>query len=257
MESATMVETPSLTVEGVTVTYGTFPVLDDVTFEAERGTLMGVVGPNGAGKSTLFNAIAGLLPVDDGRISVRGKSDNGRAALAYVPQREKVNWRFPVTVHDVVMLGRHGYTRWLRWPGSRDREFVRECLERVGMWVHRSDLMTELSGGQRQRVFVARALAQEADVLLLDEAFSGVDVGAQEGLVEVLRALCGEGKIVLMATHDLTNMAQRFDRVLCLNHHVCAYGPPSAAFTPEVLEELYGAHGVDFAGNLEDHGHGH
>ncbi len=256
MDSATMVETPSLAVEGVTVKYGTFPALDDVTFQAERGTLMGVVGPNGAGKSTLFNAIAGLLHVDAGRITVRGRSDDRRAALAYVPQREKVNWRFPVTVHDVVMLGRHGRSRWLRWPGRRDREFVKECLERVGMWVHRSDLMTELSGGQRQRVFVARALAQEAEVLLLDEAFSGVDIGAQEGLVEVLRALRGEGKIVLMATHDLTNMSERFDRVLCLNHHVCAYGAPSEAFTPDVLEELYGAHGVNFAGNVMEH-HGH
>ncbi len=233
---------PALEVEGLTVEMGGFHVLDGVSFTASSGTLLGVVGPNGAGKSTLFNAIAGILPVLGGRIDVRGSG-----GLAYVPQREKVNWRFPLTVSDVVMLGRGRHIGWLRLPGQRDRELVRLSLDRVGMWEHRSALMTGLSGGQRQRVFVARALAQEADVLLLDEAFSGVDFGSQEGLVGVLRSLRDEGKIVLMATHDLTNLAQRFDEVLCLNHHVCAFGPPEVAFTPSVLEELYGAHGVEFA----------
>jgi ABC-type Mn2+/Zn2+ transport system ATPase subunit len=240
---------PSLTAEMVSVELGGFRVLEDVSFSAGAGTLMGVVGPNGAGKTTLFNVISGVLPAHTGRIVAEGRSGrNGRASLAYVPQREDVNWRFPLAVSEVVMLGRSVKIGWLRRPSAADRDFVEHCLRRVGMWDQRSDPVAELSGGQRQRVFVARALAQEADILLLDEAFSGVDVGSQEGLVEVLRSLRDEGRIILIATHDLTNLARRFDVVLCLNHHVCAYGPPDTAFTPAVLEELYGAHGVEFVG---------
>ena len=234
-----------MSLQGVTVDLGGYRALSDVTFDVEAGTLMGVVGPNGAGKSTLFNAIAGLLPVRQGRVTLDGVGvRNG--ALAYVPQRESVNWRFPVSVLDVVMMGRCCKLGWFRRPGKRDRELVKACLGRVGLWDYHSSPMTELSGGQKQRVFVARALAQEASVLLLDEAFSGVDVAAQEGLIEVLRTLRDEGRIVLLATHDLTNLSSRFDQVLCLNRHVCACGPPGQVFTSEVLQELYGSHGVDF-----------
>ncbi len=236
----------SMSLEDVTVELGGQKALNNVSFNVKAGTLMGVVGPNGAGKSTLFNAIAGLLPVRQGKVTLN-RVDQRRGALAYVPQRESVNWRFPVTVQDVVMMGRCCKLGWFRRPGRRDREFVRACLGRVGLWDHHSALMTELSGGQKQRVFVARALAQEASVLLLDEAFSGVDAGAQEDLIEVLRTLRDEGRIVLLATHDLTNLASRFDQVLCLNRHVCACGPPGRVFTSEVLEELYGSHGVQFA----------
>ncbi len=232
-----------MSLQDVTVELGGHTALNNVTFEVDAGTLMGVVGPNGAGKSTLFNAIAGLLPVRQGKVTLHSV-DQGRGALAYVPQRESVNWRFPVTVMDVVMMGRCCRLGWFRRPGKRDRELVNACLGRVGLWDHRSALMTELSGGQRQRVFVARALAQEASVLLLDEAFSGVDAGAQEGLVEVLQTLRDEGRIVLLATHDLTNLAGRFDQVLCLNRNVCACGPPDQVFTSEVMEQLYGAHGL-------------
>ena len=233
----------SMSLQDVTVEFDGHMVLSSVTFDVDAGTLMGVVGPNGAGKSTLFNAIAGLLPVRQGKVTLN-RVDRGIGALAYVPQRDSVNWRFPVTALDVVMMGRCCRLGWFRRPGKRDRELVRACLGRVGLWDHRSALMTELSGGQRQRVFVARALAQEASVLLLDEAFSGVDVGAQEGLVEVLQTLRDEGRIVLLATHDLTNLAGRFDQVLCLNRHVCACGPPDQVFTSKVMEQLYGAHGV-------------
>ena len=232
-----------MSIQGVTVELGGYMALSNVTFEVDAGTLMGVVGPNGAGKSTLFNAIAGLLPVRHGKVTLH-RIDQGSGALAYVPQRESVNWRFPVTVMDVVMMGRCCRLGWFRRPGKRDRELVNACLGRVGLWSHRSALMTEISGGQRQRVFVARALAQEASVLLLDEAFTGVDAGAQEDLVEVLRALRDEGRIVLLATHDLTNLAGRFDQVLCLNRNVCACGPPDQVFTTEVMEQLYGAHGL-------------
>ena len=239
---------PALLVENVTVELGGERVLDSVSFAAGPGNLVGVVGPNGAGKTTLFNAIVGLLPIQEGRILIHSTyPPRTRGVLAYVPQREKVNWRFPLTAWDVVMLGRSRRIGWLRRPSHLDRKSVRLCLERVGMWEQRSALITELSGGQRQRVFVARALAQEADIFLLDEAFSGVDFASQEGLVGVLSGLRDEGKTILIATHDLTNLTRRFDELLCLNRHVCAWGPPEKTFTPAVLEELYGAHGVVFS----------
>ena len=226
----------------------------NVTFEVGPGTLLGVLGPNGAGKSTLFDAIAGTLPTTQGSVTLRGSATRN-GALAYVPQRDSINWVFPATVLDVVSMGRSGEIGWFRQPGRRDRDMVRVSLERVDLWEHRSDMVTELSGGQRQRVFIARALAQEASVILLDEAFSGVDVGAQEGIIQVLQSLRDEGRIVLLATHDLTNLAQRFDQILCINHHVCAHGPPDEAFTPEVLEELYGSHGIEFTPEHFRHNH--
>ena len=237
---------PGISVEGLSVERGGHKALIDISFDIGPGVLVGVLGPNGAGKSTLFDAIAGILPATQGTVTRRGAAAQ-EGALAYVPQRDSINWVFPATVHDVVMMGRENHIGMLRRPAKRDRESVRVCLERVDMWEQRASLVTELSGGQRQRVFIARALAQEAIVILLDEAFSGVDVGAQEGIVEVLQSLRDEGRSVLLATHDLTNLAQRFDQVLCINHHVCAYGPPDEAFTPEVLEELYGSHGIEFA----------
>ena len=245
---------PGIAVERVSVDRGGHQALVDVSFDVGPGVLLGVLGPNGAGKSTLFDTIAGILPATEGTVDLRGSAAQ-EGGLAYVPQRDSINWIFPATVHDVVMMGRENSIGWLRRPGRADREAVRECLERVDLWEHRSDMVTELSGGQRQRVFIARALAQDASVVLLDEAFSGVDVGAQEGIVEVLQSLCEEGRIVLLATHDLTNLAQRFDRVLCINHHVCAYGPPQDAFTPEVLEEMYGSHGIEFTPEHFRHRH--
>ena len=244
---------PGLSVKNVTVERDEYLALMDITFEVGPGTLMGVVGPNGSGKSTLFDAMAGILPITRGSVSLHGAEDRN-GALAYVPQRDSVNWRFPATVQEVATMGRWSNGGWFRRPGKQDREMVRVCLQRVGLWERRSALMTELSGGQRQRVFIARALAQEANIILLDEAFSGVDVGAQEGIVEVLQSLRDDGRIVLLATHDLTNLAERFDQVLCLNRHVCAFGPPGEVFTPAVLEELYGSHGVDF---IRNRGGGH
>ena len=249
-----MTSEPGITVEDITVERGGHLALTGITFEVGPGTLMGVLGPNGAGKSTLFDAIAGLLPVAHGSLNVRGAERSG--ALAYVPQRDNINWRFPATVHDVVMMGRGNSIGWFRRSSKLDREMVRESLERVDLWEQRSAMVTQLSGGQRQRAFIGRALAQEASILLMDEAFSGVDVAAQEGIVEVLQSLRDEGKIVIISTHDLTNIAQRFDRILCINHHMCSYGPPDEAFTPEVLEELYGSHGLEFAHHhVDPHDH--
>ena len=245
------VSDPGISMEDVTVLRGGHTALTEVTFSVGPGTLMGVLGPNGAGKSTLFEAIVGLLPLAKGTVKLHG-SANENGGVAYVPQRDKINWQFPATVQDVVTMGRGWNVGWFRQPGRRDREMVHDCLDRVDLWDKRKSLVTELSGGQRQRVFIARALAQEASIILLDEAFSGVDVGAQEGIIEVLQTLRDEGRVVLLATHDLTNMAQRFDQILCINHHVCAQGPPDVAFTPEVLEELYGSHGIEFAANHFD-----
>ncbi len=235
---------PGIAVEEVSVVRGGHRAIADVTFEVGPGTLMGVLGPNGAGKSTLFDAIAGVLPVSQGTVTLLGEATR-RGALAYVPQRNSINWLFPASVQDVVTMGCCN-TGIFRRPGKRERELVKVCLGRVGLWEQRSRLMTELSGGQRQRVFIARALAQQASVILLDEAFSGVDVSGQEEIVQVLQSLCDEGKVVLLATHDLTNLAERFDQILCINQHVCACGPPKEAFTSEVLEELYGSPQIEF-----------
>ena len=170
-----------ISVEDVTVVRGGHTALTDVTFSVGAGTLLGVLGPNGAGKSSLFGAIAGTLPLAKGNVTLHGLAALS-SALAYVPQRDSINWVFPATVVDVVMMGRNWNVGWLRQPGKEDRDMVQFSLERVNLWEHRNDLVTELSGGQRQRVFIARALAQEATIILLDEAFSGVDVGAQEGI---------------------------------------------------------------------------
>lgn len=227
--------------DNVTVARGGYTVLNDISFEVEPNTLLGVLGPSGGGKSTLFETVAGLLPVERGSVELMGPAASP-GGVAYVSQRENINWNFPATVMDVVMMGRFQKLGWFRRPGERDRELVRISLDRVGLWDFRASLVTELSGGQRQRVGIARALAQEASVILLDEAFSGIDVGAQEGIVEILQACVAADRIVLLSTHDLSNMSERFDRILCINRHVCGYGSPSDVFTPDILEELYGSH---------------
>ena len=234
---------PAVGARDARVVYGENVVLRDITFEAPAGAFVGVVGPNGAGKSTLLKALVGIIRPTSGSVHIFGDDPvKSRGMVGYVPQSEMVNWQFPVTVWDVVMMGRTPGIGAFRFASKVDHQAVSDALHRVGL-LHRSDeLIGSLSGGQRQRVFVARALAQNARVLLLDEAFSGVDVGAQYELVAVLRRLCEEGQTVLLSTHDLTNMARNMDIVLCLNCHVCACGPPDEVFTPDVLVELYGPH---------------
>lgn len=232
---------PAVRVDKVTIARGGNVVLNDVSFEVEPNTLLGVIGPSGGGKSTLFETVAGLLPVDQGSVDLLGPAGQP-GGVAYVSQRENINWNFPATVMDVVMMGRFQKLGWFRRPGERDRELARISLSRVGLWDFRDSLVTELSGGQRQRVGIARALAQEASVILLDEAFSGVDVGAQEGIVEILQACVAADRIVFLSTHDLSNVSERFDKILCINRRVCGYGSPDEVFIPDVLEELYGSH---------------
>ncbi len=258
----TLSSPPPLAAEDLTVERGGVRVLDQVSFSAGPGCLMGVVGPNGAGKSTLFNVIVSLLPATAGRVLIHGKSiAETRGLVAYVPQYERVNWRLPMTALDVVMLGRTRRVGWFRRPGRQDRAFAEDALRQVGMWERRRSLVGELSGGQRQRVFVARALAQGADILLLDEAFSGVDIASQEELVSVLMELRDQGHTILMSSHDINHLAHYCDECLCLNCHVCACGAPKDVLTTEVLTEMYGplggvpSHGHGLAG--DDHGHHH
>ncbi len=241
----------ALTVQDVSVVYDGQAALHHVTFEVARGQLVGVLGPNGAGKSTLLNVITGLERPSMGSVLVYGHPpEDAKRLVAYVPQHERVNWRFPMTAYDLVMMGRCTVLGLFRRPSRLDRERVLECLERVGLTHLSKASVGTLSGGERQRAFVARALAQEAELVLLDEAFSGVDVGSQESLVEILLGLRNEGKTIVLVTHDLTGLARRFDACLCLNHHVCAYGPPGVTLTPELLRELYGAHVGLFAGGI-------
>ncbi len=232
---------PGIRLENVTVERGGVAVLTDVSFEVEPNTMLGVLGPSGGGKSTLFETVAGLLPVTRGNMELLGSAARP-GGVAYVSQRDNINWNFPATALDVVMMGRYQKIGWFRQPGERDREFARISLDRVGLWDYRESLVTEMSGGQRQRVGIARALAQEASVILLDEAFSGIDVGAQEGIIEILQACVAADRIALVSTHDLTNMTERFDKLLCVNRGVSAYGPPDETLTPDVLEKLYGSH---------------
>ena len=236
---------PAVDAHCMCVTYGDSTVLKDVTFSVPSGAFVGIVGPNGAGKSTLLKTLVGIIEPTEGTVHIYGiNPSRSRRLVGYVPQADDVNWQFPVTVWDVVMMGRTPGLGAFRYESAEDKHAVMDALHRVGLLHRKDEMIRSLSGGQRQRVFVARALAQDARVLLLDEAFSGVDVGSQYELVAVLRQLCEEGQTILLTTHDLANMARQLDTVLCLNCHVCACGPPDEVFTPEVLEELYGPHVV-------------
>ena len=237
--------TPPLSAEEVTVEFGGVKILDDVTFSAGPGCIMGVVGPNGAGKSTLFNVITALQPVTSGRVLIHGKTmQESRGVVAYVPQFERVNSRIPASAWDVVMQGRVRHAGWFRRPGRADRAATEEALNRVGMWDRRKALIYELSGGQRQRVFLARALAQGADILLLDEALSGVDVSSQTALMDMLLELRDDGRTIVMSSHDVNYMAHYCDECLCLNCSVCACGPPSEVLNADVMMQLYGPLGA-------------
>ena len=231
-------------------------VLDDVSFSVGKGVLTALVGPNAGGKSTLFNAIAGIQEVVHGSIHVNGQNPkNSKGAISYIPQRENVNWRFSLTAEEVVNLGLVKNTSIFGFSNKKNVKIVESALERVNMLQDKKQLISEMSGGQRQRVFIARALCQQANILLLDEAFSGVDVASQFGLIDTLKDLRDEGKTIIIATHDLNTLADRFDEVICLNRHVCAQGSPDTAFTPEVLEELYGSHPDMFYGHSLGHHH--
>jgi ABC-type Mn2+/Zn2+ transport system ATPase subunit len=216
--------------------------LEAVTFSIPCGERAAVVGPNGAGKSTLFKVIVGLRPHTTGDVLVHGHSHHAGdcPSIGYVPQREAVDWNFPVTVMDVVLMGRVKELGWLRRPGRADRDAAFTELKQVGLEALASSPIGDLSGGQQQRAFIARALAQRADVLLLDEPFSGVDVEAQAAIFDILDDLRARGLTVLISTHDLEMATTRFDRLLLLNRRLLADGPAESVLTPERLAAAYG-----------------
>jgi len=227
---------------GVTTSRGSQFALEDLSFQVDRGERVAVVGPNGAGKSTLFKIIVGILRPGGGVVNVYGHGPGGHICIAYVPQRSQIDWSFPVTVEDVVMMGRVGQIGLLRWPRRRDWEFVRHSLERVNALHLARKQIGELSGGQQQRVFIARALAQKAELLLLDEPLTGLDVRSQDDIFAILDGLRPEGVTVLVATHDLNLAAAHFDRVMLLNRRIVAFGAPSAVLTSPNLLQAYGGH---------------
>ncbi|GHD63158.1 manganese transporter [Thalassobaculum fulvum] len=215
----------------------------DASFAIPRGTVTALVGVNGAGKSTIFKAIMGFVPVARGKIRLLGRSvkealrDN---LVAYVPQSEEVDWSFPVLVEDVVMMGRYGHMGFLRRPSARDREAVDRALARVNMQAYRQRQIGELSGGQRKRVFLARALAQDGQVILLDEPFTGVDVKTEEQIVALLRELRAEGRVMLVSTHNLGSVPEYCDRTVLVKGTVLAQGPTATTFTRANLERAFG-----------------
>ncbi len=234
----------SLHVEAVSVAYPNgHRALHDASFHLESGTICALVGVNGSGKSTLFKSVMGFMKPTSGKVSINGRPV--RAALkeqlvAYVPQAEEVDWQFPVSVWDVAMMGRYGEMNFLRIPRAVDKRKVEESLRRVSMWEYRARQIGELSGGQKKRVFLARALAQEARIILLDEPFTGVDVNTEEAIIALLRELRASGAIILVSTHNLGSVPEFCDQVVLINRTVLAYGPTSQVFTEQNLAAAFG-----------------
>ena len=230
--------------EGVTVTYRTgVTALRDASFAIPKGTITALVGVNGAGKSTLFKAIMGFLPLAQGRIRLLGlpvREALRQNLVAYVPQAEEVDWSFPVLVEDVVMMGRYGHMGFLRRPTADDRAKVDQALQRLGLTDLRHRQIGELSGGQKKRVFLARALAQEGKIILLDEPFTGVDVTTEEQIVALLRTLREEGHVMLVSTHNLGSVPEFCDRTILVKGTVLAHGPTETIFTRDNLERTFG-----------------
>ncbi|KEO55524.1 manganese/iron ABC transporter ATP-binding protein [Thioclava indica] len=230
--------------QGLTVTYRNgHTALRDASFAIPTGTITALVGVNGAGKSTLFKALMGFIPASKGTVEILGQPVRAAMkaqAVAYVPQAEEVDWTFPVLVEDVVMMGRYGHMGFLRRPRAADRQAVSNALARVNMSEFRKRQIGELSGGQRKRVFLARALAQDARVILLDEPFTGVDVKTEEQIIALLGDLRAEGRVMLVATHNLGSVPEFCDRVVLVKGTVLAHGPTEDVFTPENLRETFG-----------------
>lgn len=233
-----------LAARDVTVTYRNgHTALRGASFSIPRGSITALVGINGSGKSTLFKAIMGFVPLAAGSVSIFGRPAAealARNAVAYVPQAEDVDWNFPVLVEDVVMMGRYGHMNMMRRAKAADRAAVSAALERVGMADYRKRQIGELSGGQKKRVFLARALAQEGQVILLDEPFTGVDVRTEEAIIALLRALRDEGRIMLVSTHNLGSVPRFCDRAILINRTVLAEGPTADVFTHANLEKAFG-----------------
>ena len=231
----------ALHLRDIEVSYGSSVALRGVSADIAPGMIAGVIGPNGSGKSTLLKAIAGVLPVSLGTIRLGDTDIRQHAArVAFVPQREEVNWDFPVTARDVVLMGRYRTKGWLRWPGAADRAMADAALERLGLGGMGERHISQFSGGQQQRIFLARAMVQEPLLVLLDEPFSGVDVTNRAIFHETIRELAGRGIIVMIATHELAEVQQTTDLVLCLNRRMIAFGPTATTYTPVNLRATFG-----------------
>jgi len=232
-----------LEVRDLAAGYGETPAIDGITFAIRPGQMVGVIGPNGAGKTTLFKAILGLIPILRGRILLHdADARTQQAMMGYLPQLDDIQRTFPVSVADVVMMGRYPRIGWSRLPRNEDRTSVQQALDRVDLLDHRDTQVGRLSGGQLQRALLARVLAQEPHLLLLDEPVSGVDPTTQHSIFGVLEELRDDGKTVVVATHDLNCVVERFDQVLCLSTNLVAYGPPAEVFREDILEATYGSH---------------
>ena len=234
-------ESPPLEIHDLTVSYQKKPVLWGIDLVVPRGNLVGIVGPNGAGKSTLIKAVMGILPHSSGWVKIFGQpARSNLKRVGYVPQRESVDWDFPVSVMDVVLMGRYGHLGLLRRPGRADRDVARDCLEKVKMLPFANRQISNLSGGQQQRVFLARALAQESDIYFMDEPFAGVDAATESAIIALLHDLKAKGKTILVVHHDLPTARNYFDMLLLLNMRVVAFGPTEDVFTYELLQKTYG-----------------
>ena len=232
---------PAIFVRDLTVAYEDKPVLWDIDLDILNGTLTAIVGPNGAGKSTLIKSILDLVHPSAGTVRVFGEAYKRiRKEVGYVPQRGSVDWDFPTDAVDVVMMGLYGRLGWFKRPGKAERETAMECLEKVGMSDYAKRQISQLSGGQQQRVFLARALAQDARLYLMDEPFAGVDATTEAAIITLLKELRDRGKAVVVVHHDLDTVAEYFDRVLLLNVRAIAEGPVGEVFTVENLQKTYG-----------------
>ncbi|MEM9380878.1 MAG: metal ABC transporter ATP-binding protein [Planctomycetota bacterium] len=231
----------ALELVGLTVAYDAVPVVWDASLRLERGRLLAIVGPNGAGKSSLIKAVLGMVPRVAGRVRSFGSDPaQDRSRVAYVPQRTSVDWDFPASVLDVVVMGTYGRLGWFRRPGRAEHEAARAALATVEMDGFEGRQISELSGGQQQRVFLARALVQDADLYLMDEPFAGVDAVTERAIVSILQRLRDAGTTIVCVHHDLTTVADTFDDVVLLNCDVVAFGPVESTFTRENVEATYG-----------------
>lgn len=230
-----------LDIHDVTVAYHRRPVLWDVDVTLQEPSLVGIVGPNGAGKSTLIKAILGLVPLASGHVRILGQPlEQQRRRIGYVPQRESVDWDFPVSVLDVVLMGTYGRLGWFRRPGAKERAWARACLERIGLAGLENQQIGQLSGGQQQRTFLARALAQEADIYFMDEPFAGVDAATERAIIALLQDLQKQGKTVVVVHHDLRTVPLYFQHVLLLNIRKIAFGSTESVFNESNLRKTYG-----------------
>ena len=232
----------TISVKGISVSYDRKRVLTNIFLEIEEGNIYGVIGPNGAGKSTLFKAILGLIEPDAGEVTVFGKDiKDVRKRVVYVPQRDDVDWQFPATVYDIVMMGRYPHKKILERINAKDKEVVAQALKDMGIDHLKERQIGELSGGQQQRVFIARALCQEAEIFFLDEPFVGVDMTTEERIIDILKKLAAQGKTLLVVHHDLSSAPEYFNKIILLNQRLIAYGDTKTTFVEENIKKAYGA----------------